>query len=237
MLLFKCFKLIVQEHQAGNVFQDLHLFISLPLALLQVLFRDKTCYSTSFSLSVATLEAYFLNLLSLALLEKGPPCEVARLRSRVGRAGDFEASEVLCSNSGREKGAWVWSVLFKVGGTFLRIVELVRHFRATNGNLVGIQSMSFVDQFHCFLDIRRHFEEEPDNSAPGSKSSIGEVIPPKKYGRYLCTHLLGSNIAKSSLELTRTAPSKSSPTTAPRWSNFDNLRPTSTAERASKSLD
>src|SRR3954453_3829795 len=98
MLLFKCFKLIVQEHQARNIFQDLHLFISLSLALLQVLFRNKTCYSTSFSLIVAAFEAYFLDLLSLALFEKGPPCEVASLRSRVGRAGDFEASEVLCSN-------------------------------------------------------------------------------------------------------------------------------------------
>src|SRR6202034_2268460 len=98
MLLFKCFKLIVQEYQARNVFQDLHLFISLSLTLLQVLFRDKTCYSTSFSLSVATFEAYFLDLLSLAFLEKGPPCEVASLRSRVGRAGNFEASKVLCSN-------------------------------------------------------------------------------------------------------------------------------------------
>src|ERR1700733_12058609 len=134
MFFFKCFKLIVQEHQACNVFQGLHLFISPSLTLLQVLFRDKTCYSTSFSLGVAAFEAYFLDLLSLARLEKGPPCEVASLRSRVGRAGDFEASKVLCSNSGGEKGAWVWSVLFKVGGTFLCIVELVWHFRAINGN-------------------------------------------------------------------------------------------------------
>lgn len=84
MLFLERLKLIVQKHQARDIFQYLHLFVALALTFLQILFADQTGDSRRFVLAVPALKADLLDQLALAFFQKCPPCKVARFCGGVG---------------------------------------------------------------------------------------------------------------------------------------------------------
>lgn len=154
VLLLKRLELVVQKHQAGYIFKDLRL-----LVCLQILLPYQRSHARRAVLRVPTVLAYLLHQLGLSLLQKRPPCVVAHACHRVRRAGHFPAPKVLCAHCEAQRLGCVWRALVQIRSAFLRIVQLVGHVGAGNGDFGWVERVRGVDCLQGFFEGRRHCDK------------------------------------------------------------------------------